>query len=107
MLAISNVRDQNAGGYSVVVSNLAGSTVSELAALTVEQVISEVQIGTSGFQFRLNVPAGKAATVQSSTDLVNWEAVTPPLIGITIYQDVQPTNLKSRFFRVLLTDSSN
>ncbi|MBI2947185.1 MAG: immunoglobulin domain-containing protein [Verrucomicrobia bacterium] len=101
-LAVAQVADT--GIYSVTVSNASGSAVSELAVLTVQQIVSDARFdAVTGFQFRLSIPAGKTATVESSADLVNWITVTPvPVTGIVDIQDPQAPAGAFTFYRIII-----
>jgi len=101
-LAVAQVADT--GVYSVTVSNAGGSVVSDLAVLTVQQVVSDARFDpVAGFQFRLSIPAGKTATVESSADLVNWTSITPvPVTGIVDIQDPQAVAGALTFYRIIV-----
>ena len=71
-LTLPDVRLNLAGSYAVLVSNGAGSAVSEVALLTIRQVISEPRKGINGCQFQVNVPDGLRARLQVSSDLATW-----------------------------------
>ena len=108
-LALSNVGLQAAGTYSVIVSNNTGSAGSELAILTVRDIVSQVTkaAGTdappSEFSFRVSVPAGNQARVQVSTDMANWSDLTPaPVTGIVDITDPDSVSLALRFYRVIV-----
>jgi len=99
-----------AGNYSVLVSNSAGSIASELAVLTVREIISNLDQNTftgfdqsvSAFTFRVNVPEGRQARDQVSTDFVDWTDLTPtPVIGVVDVEDVDAPSLELRFYRVI------
>ena len=101
-LALAQVSDT--GVYSVTVSNAGGSAVSELAVLSVQQIVSDARFDpAAGFQFRVSIPAGKTATVEYSTDLVNWTSITPaPVTGIVDIQDPQAVAGALTFYRIIV-----
>jgi hypothetical protein len=101
-LALAQVSDT--GVYSVTVSNAGGSAVSELAVLSVQQIVSDARFDpAAGFQFRVSIPAGKTATVEYSTNLVNWTSITPaPVTGIVDIQDPQAVAGALTFYRIIV-----
>ncbi|MCF7763615.1 MAG: immunoglobulin domain-containing protein [Verrucomicrobia bacterium] len=98
-----------AGSYSVIVSNGAGTAASELAILTVREVVSNLSQNLTGFdqglnafRFRVSVPEGRQALVQVSTDFVDWVDLTPaPVTGVLDVEDPDASGLALRFYRVL------
>ena len=108
-LTLGNIGVQGAGIYSVTVSNNAGSVSSELAILTVREILSQVSkaagvgAASSEFSFRVSVPEGNQARVQVSTDMVNWSDLTPvPVTGIVDVTDPDSVSLEARFYRVIV-----
>ena len=108
-LILSNVGVSAAGIYSVIVSNEAGSVGSELAILTVREIISQVNrltgsvVSPTEFGFRVNVPGGNQVRVQVSTDMVNWsDLLTEPVTGIVDIVDPNSVTLELRFYRVII-----
>jgi len=111
-LTLVNVQSANAGTYSVVVTNTAGSTTSSNALLTVSsgtlaqpQLSNFVYDGNSGaFSLTINGDVGPDYTVQASTNLTDWISIftnhspTPPFI----WSDSNASNFNQRFYRVLL-----
>ena len=107
---ITNVHLSQAGTYSVVVTNAAGSLTSSPAILSVTTPASprlaSTSIGVSGnvFQFTFNPVAGLTNAVQTNTLLAGgiWSTMTniaPPATtnAITVTDIVNTTN---RFYRV-------
>jgi hypothetical protein len=102
-LTIPNVQVNQAGSHAVLVSNSAGSTVSDVALLTTRQIVSDPQKGLNGFQFRVSVPEGKRARLQSTTDFLTWKDVTPtPITGAMDVQDTDLAGAVLKFYRVIL-----
>ena len=108
-LILTNIGLQAAGNYSVIASNNAGSVGSELGILTVREIVSQVTKSTgvnappSEFSFRVSVPPGNQARVQVSTDLLNWNDLTPtPVTGIVDIFDPDSVSVDLRFYRVIV-----
>ena len=108
-LTLGNIGLQGAGSYSVTVSNTAGSVGSELAILTVREIVSQVAKETginaapTEFSFRVSVPAGNQARVQVSTDMATWSDLTlTPVTGIVDISDPDSVSLALRFYRVIV-----
>ena len=91
------------GAYSVVVSNAAGSVESELAVITLGEIVSDPRLSAAGFEFRLNVPEGTEARVQFTTDFQIWTDLNPtPLTGTGDVTDSDAIALEFRFYRVII-----
>ena len=108
-LTLRNIGVQAAGSYSVIVSNNAGSVGSELAILTVREIVSQVTRSTginapsSEFSFRVSVPNGNQARVQYTLDFRNWTDLTPvPVTGTLDISDPDSVIGRHRFYRVVL-----
>ena len=108
-LVLTNVGLQSAGNYSVIVRNNTGSAGSELAILTVREIVSQVTRSTgvgvpsAEFSFRVSVPSGNQARVEVSTDMVNWSDLIPvPVTGIQNISDQDSVSLDLRFYRVIV-----
>ena len=102
-LTIPKVLTDSVGSYAVLVSNSAGSVVSDVALLTSRQIVSDPQKGINGFQFRISVPEGKQARLQVSTDLATWTDLTPtPITGTADIQDTQLAASQLKFYRIVL-----
>jgi hypothetical protein len=107
-LSLSNVQLNQAGVYSLVVSNSYGS-VTNNAALNVLPLIfnagsTNLVLTTNGLQFRLDsVYATNSVTIFASTDLVNWLPIltNPPATGSVLFLDAAATNTPQRFYRAL------
>jgi hypothetical protein len=112
---LSNVARVDAGTYSVVVSNLTGSLLSSNAIVRVlvpERLAAPVQLPGGGLQLLFADADGGALlttndiatfTVEASTNLVNWFAISNVLSvtnGMMLFQDTT-TNYPARFYRVL------
>jgi len=109
-LTLSNVTTNDAGRYSVVVTNSYSSVTSSNAVLT---VIPRLHFDTSpaclqwtanGFQLTLADLAGSGpVTIYASTNLVNWDALltNPPVTGGLQFIDLGATNWRMRFYRAI------
>lgn len=104
ILMLSNLDRPAAGYYSVIVSNLAGSVNSVPASLTLRQIVEEPMAGPGVFQFRLAVPEGRRARVQTSADLILWTDFVPDPFpgGTVIIEDREVSSSAIKFYRVLL-----
>ncbi|MDA1274719.1 MAG: immunoglobulin domain-containing protein [Verrucomicrobia bacterium] len=109
-LTLTGVGLVDAGSYSVSVRNSAGAVSSDLAILTVREIISNlaqnaftgVDQTVTEFRFRVSVPEGRQARIQVSTDFVDWTDLTPtPVTGILDVEDPDAPSLELRFYRVL------
>ena len=103
MLALDNIAAEQAGAYSVVVSNSTGFVITESANLIVNSSPVQPVLCTTGptvsnsFGFTLTGDTGRYYRIESSTNLVSWKAESafpsslPPLIyppDGTIYRSV-------------------
>lgn len=103
VLRLSAFGADSEGAYSVEVSNSAGRVESELAVLSLLEVISDVRLDAVGFGFRLNVPEGSQARVQFTTDFIEWIDLTPaPLTGTVDVTDPDSITAQFRFYRVVI-----
>jgi hypothetical protein len=101
-LSLTNVQPAQAGDYSVVVNNVAGSVTSTAATLTV-LVPSGILIAPSYsaegvFQFNLAGAAGSNYVIEASTNLTDWiplETNTSPFT----FTDTNAVNFLLRFYR--------
>ena len=108
--AIATAQSAAAGSYSVVVTNVAGSTTSAVATLTV--VITPPEINTFlpgvGGDFSLSGtgPVGEGYRILATTNLelplVNWPVVDTGVLtgGVFSFTDNETTNHAQRFYRV-------
>jgi autotransporter-associated beta strand protein len=102
-LTLVNTTASNAGDYTLVVTNLYGSTTSAVAALTLlpPPALSS-QITSSGYQLSSVTIPGITFEVQASTDLTNWTIIftnRSDTNGFLLFNDT-PAN-PIRFFRLL------
>jgi hypothetical protein len=107
-LTLNNVSTNEAGSYSVVVTNVAGSVTSSNAVLTVTPVLhfdtspSGLRWTTNGFLLTVVDLLGQGAvTIYASTNLIDWEGLltNPPTTGTWQFIDTEATNWDKRFYR--------
>ena len=82
LLLLTNVALSQAGSYSVLITNLVGSTNSGVALLSVYATAAPTlggagYIGGGQFQFSLSGVPGYAYAVSGSTNLINWTLLQP------------------------------
>ena len=102
-LSLTNVQPAQAGDYSVVVDNIAGSVTSAVATLTVivpSAILSAPAYGAEGaFGFNVTGAAGNNYVISTSTNLVDWiplETNTSPFT----FTDTNAVSVPSQFYRV-------
>ncbi|HTE90786.1 MAG TPA: immunoglobulin domain-containing protein [Terriglobales bacterium] len=105
-LTIQRAQPSNAGNYSVTISNIVNSASSSPAALIVTPPASTQLTTTSlnpagQFQLSLTGDTGVTFVIESSTNLVDWTAITNilNLTGLIEFADPIGTNREARFFR--------
>ncbi len=107
MLTLDNVQSTNAGVYSVVVTNVAGSIASTNVFLTVSSgapQLSNVVFSNGVFSLTINGGSGTDYIVQASTNLADWTSIftnhspAPPFN----WSDSNSDNLDRRFYRIQL-----
>jgi hypothetical protein len=109
-LTLDNVQSTNAGAYSVVVTNVAGSIASTNVFLTVSAgasappQLSNSVFSNGVFSLTINGNSGPDYIVQASTNLTDWNGIftnhspTPPFN----WSDSNASNFDRRFYRVRL-----
>lgn len=109
-LALANVQATNAGAYSVVVTNSAGSVTSTNALLAVASgtysrpQVSGLVFSNGAFGLTIAGDSGPDYIVQASTNLTSWVNVftnhspVPPFN----WSDNSASNFSHRYYRVLL-----
>jgi hypothetical protein len=109
-LVINGVHTNNAGNYSVFISNSGTSTNSAAAILSVTNPVvtltvdSANTINSNGYSFQVLVPAGVTYVILSSTNFQDWSpiATNVALTGNEIFTDASATNFLSQFYRALI-----
>ena len=110
-LTLANVQATNAGTYSVMVTNIAGSVISSNAVLTVSsgapaqpQVSGLIYNNDGTFSLTVNGDSGPDYIVQASTNLVDWTSIftnhSPTLPFV--WSDAAASNFSQRFYRIQL-----
>ncbi len=109
-LTLGNVQPTNAGAYSVVVTNVAGSIASTNVFLTVSAgasappQLSNSVFSNGVFSLTINGDSGPEYIVQASTNLTDWTGIftnhspTPPFV----WSDSNASNFDRRFYRIQL-----
>lgn len=92
VLVLSNVTSRVAGTYHVEIRNSSGTTVSSNAVLTVLRpplMITGTKMTPTGLQIRLDNLTVASCVIYTSSDLVNWKAVSTNRVssGTVVYTD--------------------
>ena len=109
-LTLTNVQTTQAGAYTVVVTNNAGSITSAVATLTVTNPIVTLSLfgggglTPNGFTFQLSVPVGITYVILASTDLQTWTPIATNVAtnGNVVFTDTAATNYPCRFYRAMV-----
>ncbi len=106
-LSLTNVQPEQAGGYSVMVTNALGAATSAVATLTVLHypVLFAARMTTEGvFAFTLSGDAGYNYLIEVSTNLVEWGPLgtLSNALGQADFTDSTSSNSYSRFYRARL-----
>jgi len=111
-LSLSNVRASQAGNYTVIITNSAGSITSSIATLTVTNPLpttlttSTTTSSANGFQFTFTPIVGLTNTVQTNSALTGgtWATLTnvPPPASATPVTVTDTLGSSNRFYRVLV-----
>ncbi len=106
---VVNAQTNNAGNYSVVVTNTQGSVTSSNALLTVSppqppQFLSVTVVSNGLVQMVLSGQSGSTYAIDGSTDLTNWTQLVTFLNTNGTYQftDASSTNHTLGFYRARL-----
>jgi hypothetical protein len=107
-LALTNVQTNDAGYYSVVVTNAAGGLESAGALLSVElpqplRFLSAEQLPQGMVRLRLTGAPMQNAVVQGSSDFSNWQPLFTNASSTGVWEiiDVSATNTSRRFYRAV------
>jgi len=107
-LLLAAVQSAASGSYTVAVTNMAGTTTSVAAILTVTDPPSVLSVSDStamtptGFNFQASVPNGSTYVVEASTNLLDWLPISTNVAesaNITI-TDAAAVNHTARFYRI-------
>ena len=104
-LSLTNVQPANAGSYSVVLANAAGSATSTVATLTVllpappPGILSAPVYEADGvFQFGVAGAAGSNYVIEASTNLTDWTPLETNTSPFT-FTDTNAVNVPMQFYR--------
>jgi hypothetical protein len=107
-LVFSKVAPGDAGDYSVMVSNSAGSETSQLSTLNVREPIRPAlsalrRINGGGAEFVLSGEVGRNYHIEFSTDLKSWTRVATLNAGDPriVYRDTSAAAAPQGFYRAL------
>ncbi len=107
-LTLAGVQHEDAGAYTVVVSNLYGTVTSMAAQLVVVAPDVSLQIqplAMGQMQLLISGPAGLDGTLQGSPDLVHWEDLghyANPT-GLLVLTNVPPMGYNAYFYRMVFS----
>lgn len=111
VLVVDNASSNNAGIYSLRITNGVGSAVSSNAILTVSSptisihfVTAGLGLTAAGFQIQLSGPVGSNFVIQASSDLENWISIStnPAPTGSVSYLDTSAKTNTVRFYRAFI-----
>jgi hypothetical protein len=108
VLTLTNLQATDAGSYTVVVTNSAGSITSAAALLTVTNPppprLDAAGMTTNGFAFQMSVSAGQTYVILATANLQDWTPISTnvALTGNVLVTDTDATNFGKRFYRVEL-----
>jgi hypothetical protein len=104
-LTVPQASAAQAGDYSMLVSNAAGSAVS-LPAMLVVLSLPEISIAATSESITLScvVPTGRACAILVSTNLVTWSVLTNPVVRFPRIDFSDPIlgGASQRFYRILI-----
>lgn len=112
-LVVNNANSNNAGIYSLRITNGVGSVVSSNATLTVLSlaitnpiyfITSGLALNANGFQTQLSGPIGSNLVIQASSDLKYWVSIStnPAPTGSVSYLDASAKTNAVRFYRAFI-----
>jgi pectate lyase len=110
VLTLSAVQATNAGVYSVIITNLAGSVASTNASLAVMSTtpampqVSGLVYTNGTFSLTVNGDSGHDYIIQTSTNLIDWTAIfTNPMSALPFtWSDSGASNFSQQYYRILL-----
>jgi uncharacterized delta-60 repeat protein len=109
-LALTPAQISDAGHYSVLVTNAAGSVASSTADLIVTNPppatlsASADGLSATGFTFQISVPTQTTYIIQASINLQDWTPIATNSSASTpiTFTDTAASNYPSRFYRVVV-----
>ena len=104
-LNLSNVQVGNAGGYYVLVTNVAGSATSQVATLALNgpPILSDPEYLSNGWmRFKISGVPNRSYFVDISSNLPNWNLLTNLLYtnGLMPFTDTTTPGVTNRFYRL-------
>jgi Lamin Tail Domain/CotH kinase protein/Fn3 associated len=104
-LNLSNVQAANAGGYFVIVTNVAGSATSQVATLALNgpPSLSEPEYLSNGWmRFKISGVPNRSYFVDISSNLPNWNLLTNLVYtnGLMPFIDTTAPGVTNRFYRL-------
>ena len=110
-LAVTNARLDQAGDYTVIISNTAGSAASA-ATLSVTSPVMILScagdagggMAPEGFGFQLSIPTNCPYVILASSDLLNWIPIATNISGSAsvVITDCAATNYNQRYYRAMI-----
>jgi hypothetical protein len=107
-LTVTNVRMAQAGSYTMVVTNFAGSAASAAALIVTNPIITlttgDGAMTPGGFNIQVSVPVGVTYVILASTDLQNWTPIATNVAatGSVAFTDTSATNYSGRFYQAMV-----
>lgn len=104
--SLTNAQFADAGDYSVLVTNIAGSVLSSPASLIIHipapPTFSSVAVSSNQIEITLSGETGGNYSIQSSTNLIDWEDVRNVILTNGAFQFTDPITDEQpqRFYRV-------
>jgi hypothetical protein len=106
-LTLSGVTTNDAGNYTVVVTNIVGVSTSSVALLQVLP-LPTIQVATTntgaGFSFNFSGPPGASYILEATTNLASpWQPIATNAFGtngLAQFTETQAANFRGRFYRV-------
>jgi hypothetical protein len=109
-LTFTNVQPAQAGSYTVVVTNIAGSITSAPAILTVTNPVVALSLpgggglNSNGFTIQLSLPVGITYVILASSNLQAWTPIATNVAtnGSVVFTDPAATNVGNQFYRAIV-----
>jgi hypothetical protein len=108
MLTLNTAQSADAGSYTVMVTDVAGSVPSMVATLTVipptPPSFDSAGMTPNGFAFQLSVPVGCTYVILATTNLQDWTPISTnvALTGSVVVTDPAATNCSRQFYRAMV-----
>jgi hypothetical protein len=109
-LTLANLQATDAGSYTVLVTNIAGSITSAVATVTVTDPVITLSLSDgagmtpNGFTFQFSVPAGLTYVILASTNCQDWTPIftNVAVTGSADFTDTAATNYNTRLYRLMV-----